>query len=131
MAGEHIEAADNALIMIHEASSFIAGSAAELRDRADVLDNVSSKIAETYGRRSGLHDAAEFRAMMESETWFTAAGAMEAGLVDSVTGALDIAARYDPKFAHKVPAWAVSRVTWTPTDYGKRMAAAAAKLAKL
>jgi ATP-dependent protease ClpP protease subunit len=70
-------------MMIHEAWGIAIGSAADMRDLADILDKQTDVIAGIYAERTG-GDVADFRSMMEGETWFTADEALEAGLADAV-----------------------------------------------
>jgi ATP-dependent Clp protease, protease subunit len=91
MAGDTIEMADNALLMIHEPWYLAAGSASELRAIAVSLDKISEGMADTYAKRAGK-SIDEARAWMEAETWFTAEDARAAGLVDKLVEPLKAAA---------------------------------------
>ena len=82
-AGERRIMAPNATMMIHDASSGMAGNAAELRALADLLDKTSDNIASVYAERSG-GSADAYRAAMQSTTWYSAAEAVTAGLADEV-----------------------------------------------
>lgn len=86
MAGDEILIEPGAMIMIHDASDFTIGNAAEHRKTADVLDKVSDSIAAIYADRTGT-DAATWRAAMLEETWYSGAEAVDAGLADSVVTA--------------------------------------------
>lgn len=83
MAGDEILIEPGAMIMIHDASDFTIGNAAEHRKTADVLDKVSDSIAAIYADRSGT-EAATWRAAMLEETWYGGQEAVDAGLADSV-----------------------------------------------
>ena len=50
---------------------------------ADLLDQMSDTIAQIYADRAG-GTVADFRALMQAETWFTSSQAVAAGLVDTV-----------------------------------------------
>lgn len=95
MAGDTIEMADNALLMIHEPWYMAIGSASELRAIAVSLDKIGEGMADTYARRAGK-SLEEARAWMEAETWFTAAEARAAGLADSVAEPMKVAAAWSP-----------------------------------
>jgi len=73
-------------LMIHDALSFRGGNAAEQRAEADALDRESDEIAAVYAGKAG-GDAAEWRARMVEETWYSAAEAVDAGLADAVEDA--------------------------------------------
>jgi len=79
--------AKNAKMMIHNGQAFAAGDAAELRKMADLLDAETENIASIYADRTG-RPAADFLAMMDSESWLSATQACTEGLADFV---------YDPR----------------------------------
>lgn len=78
MAGDEIVMPENAFLMIHNAWGAAAGDAGEMRDYAQLLDQISAAYRDTYARRTG-RPADEITAIMDAETWFTAAEAVEAG----------------------------------------------------
>ena len=52
---------------------------------AALLSKISGQIAQVYAdRTSGDTTAAEFRALMQAETWFTSSEALDIGLVDAI-----------------------------------------------
>jgi ATP-dependent protease ClpP protease subunit len=75
--------ASSGSMMIHPAQGFAAGDAEEMRKTADMLQKVSDSIAGIYAERSG-RDKEDFDTLMAAETWFTAAEALEAGLIDQI-----------------------------------------------
>lgn len=88
MAGDKINIASNAYIMIHEAMSGIYGTADEQQQVADYTRKISDGIAEIYAER-GNYDADKFRELMavgalNLGTYFNAEEAIEAGLADAV-----------------------------------------------
>lgn len=95
MAGDRIEMARNARVMIHDAAvGYVAaaGNAKDLRafaeeviSTADLLDDLSNNIADIYAERAG-GDVEGWRERMSAETWFSAAQAIEAGLADAIIG---------------------------------------------
>ena len=105
-AGKTRVVAPGAMMMIHDALSVCFGNASEMRDTADLLDQVSDNIASVYASRSGTAKA--WRDAMETETWYSADGAVEAGLADELAKRPakpeDVAAHDFSKFA-RVPAW--------------------------
>lgn len=84
MAADEIRIADNAMMMIHNPWSFAVGTADDLRDKAVLLDQVAANLVRTYAARTGQTDEA-IRDWMDAETWFDAAQAREARLVDKIT----------------------------------------------
>lgn len=103
MAGDRIHIAENAMMMVHEPWSAMAGSASELRHEADVLDKIGQTVAATYAARSKLK-AEDLPAIMAAETWYTADEAVAAGLADEVTAAKRIAAHADLTRFRNTPA---------------------------
>lgn len=96
MAGDTIRMADTSLMMIHEPWTFTLGNSAEHREQADLLDQVAGNILRAYARRQDV-DAEAIRAAMAAETWYTAAEAKEAGLVDEIVDApVAVAAKIPP-----------------------------------
>jgi ATP-dependent Clp protease protease subunit len=83
MAGDEIEIAENAMLMVHNPWTLAMGDAAELRQTADVLEKFQSSSTEVYARRSG-QKFDKVRELMDSETWLTAQEAVDLGFADSV-----------------------------------------------
>jgi ATP-dependent protease ClpP protease subunit len=83
MAGDTVGIQKPATVMIHDALALAIGNAAELREVADVLDQLSDQIAGVYADHAG-GSVATWRTRMQTETWYTAAQAVEAGLADAV-----------------------------------------------
>ncbi len=84
-AGDHRVAAKASQTMIHDGHGVVIGNAADMRQTADLLDQVSNMIAEVYAERSG-GSVEDWRAAMLAETWYNADEAKAAGLVDEVAG---------------------------------------------
>lgn len=91
MAGDEIRMGEGSYMMIHNAWGVAVGDAGECRRYADLLDGVSSQIADTYAKRC-KKPVAEVRKVMDAETWFTASDAKSFGLADVVDEPLKIAA---------------------------------------
>jgi ATP-dependent Clp endopeptidase proteolytic subunit ClpP len=85
MAGDTVEMAPNAMMMIHEASGLCMGNSVDMRELADLLDKTSGNIAAIYASRSG-RSAEEHRTAMRAETWYSDQEAVDAGLADAVIG---------------------------------------------
>lgn len=83
MAGDKIIMPENAMLMIHNAWTMIAGNASAMRRAADDLERVDGVIRDIYVARTGK-EADEIAEAMNAETWFTAAEALEFGLVDEI-----------------------------------------------
>ena len=83
-AADEIEMSDGSLYMIHCAWSMAMGNASDMRESADLLDKVDGVIASQYAKKTGK-STDEIMALMAAETWFDAAEAVAAGLVDRIT----------------------------------------------
>jgi ATP-dependent protease ClpP protease subunit len=81
MAGDSINMADNAMMMIHNPWTIAIGDSAEMAKTAERLDKVKSSIVKTYENRTGL-SGEEISNMMDEETWLTTAEAIDRGFAD-------------------------------------------------
>lgn len=80
--------APNSTLMIHDAWGVCAGNADDMLSFGAVLDQLSDNLADIYAAKSGK-TAAEMRAAMKVESWYTAEEAVAAGLADSVGSSSD------------------------------------------
>lgn len=85
MAGDEVQMAAPALMMIHNPWTISMGDAKEMQHTIDMLDEVKESIVNAYQRKSGL-SRAKLRAMMDDETWLNATKAIELRLADSIIG---------------------------------------------
>lgn len=92
MAGDTVQMADNALLMIHAPWTYAAGNAAQLRETAETLDTWAAAMSGAYGKRTGDQAAALALLTDGSDHYYSASEALEAGLIDAVTDAMPIAA---------------------------------------
>lgn len=86
MAGDRVLMAKAATLMIHDASCLTQGNEADHIDGAQLLGKLSATISEVYADRAG-GEPADWRAAMRAGmdgTWYTAAEALAAGLVDEI-----------------------------------------------
>ncbi|WP_035546372.1 head maturation protease, ClpP-related [Burkholderia sp. 9120] len=83
MAGDRVVMPENAMLMIHNPWTVAAGTSADLRATADSMDRARDGILAAYRNKSGKTDE-ELTAMLDAETWFTAAEAKEAGFADEI-----------------------------------------------
>lgn len=104
MAGDTVEMAENAILMIHAPWTYAGGNSVAMRECADMLDKWAEAMATSYAAKTGK-DHAEVLALLTdgADHYFTAAEALDAGYVDSVVSAMPIAA------SAVIPATALSR----------------------
>ncbi|MCM3679471.1 ClpP-like prohead protease/major capsid protein fusion protein [Sphingomonas paucimobilis] len=100
MAGESIMMADNALVMIHNPWDCACGDANELRRAADKLDRLRDQIVGIYSGQTGL-SADDLIPMLDEETWFTAAQALEQNFITEIVGASTASASNVQPFGFK------------------------------
>ena len=94
MAGDKITIAENAMIMIHEPSISVSGTAKRLRKTADTLDKTKQSILTSYVKRTGKSED-EVAVLMALETWMTADEALEHGFVDEISESKGPVAEFD------------------------------------
>lgn len=79
----------NGIIMLHRAQSAMNGSAKQLRQQAHVMEVHEAAIIPRLMQVMQLERKA-VEAILQAETWYSAEQALEAGLVDSITEAVDL-----------------------------------------
>lgn len=93
MAGDRVEIAENAQMMLHAPWGVVMGNAAELRDRADMLDKWAESMAASYARKTGKTEDQVMAWLQDGKDhWFTAAECVAEGLADEAVAAMPIAA---------------------------------------
>lgn len=97
LAGDKVEIAENAMVMIHDPSAAVWGKAEQMRQVADVLDKITESIVNTYETRTKL-TRDQLRAAMAAETYYTADEAVANGFADvKVTPMKAAAALWNPE----------------------------------
>jgi len=95
LAADNVHMAENAFLMIHNPWTFTVGEADDLRHTADFLDKMTDNLAGIYAAKMQGNGnpvtLKQVKALMTAETWYTAEEAKAAGLIDKVTGSVEIA----------------------------------------
>lgn len=100
MVGDEIVMPSNAMMMLHDPVGGVLGTSGDLVEMADVLDRAAAGMVTIYAARSGK-TRAEIEAIMATETWYTAAEAVEAGFATRVESPVAIAAQFEvARFKH-------------------------------
>ena len=86
MAGDEVVMPENAMLVLHDPSGLVAGTAADMRAMAEALDRMKAGMVAAYRDKSGRDDA-EIEALMRDETWLSAQEAVALGLADRVEAA--------------------------------------------
>ncbi len=101
-AGELVRVPENAMLVLHDPSGLVAGTAADMRATADALDKMAAAMVAAYRDKSGAGDA-EIAAPMAAETWLSAEEALELGLADHVEQPVRMAAHFDLSHFRNAP----------------------------
>ena len=80
--------------MIHNVWGGETGDSKDMRKAADLMDKMSSKLVSIYMAKSGK-DESEVQSWMDSETWFNAEEALEAGFINAIEEPIMLAAKFD------------------------------------
>jgi ATP-dependent Clp protease, protease subunit len=94
MAGDEVIMPQNAMLMLHDPSALVIGTAADMRGVAEALDRMKAGMVAAYRDKSGRDDA-EIEALMAAETWLSAQEAVDLGLADQVEQPVRMAAHFD------------------------------------
>jgi ATP-dependent Clp protease protease subunit len=104
MAGNTIEIAEGAFVMIHNSWGFCVGGAEDMRRQADLLETVNGTIVDVYAART-KQDREKIKTWMDEETWMTAKEAVANGFADKQVDNLKVAASIaDPSRYKRLPA---------------------------
>lgn len=94
MAGDNIEMPQNAMIMVHNPSALVMGSAEDMVKMANTLDRIKDGIVLAYQDKTKM-DGKKIASMMDAETWLTAEEARENGFADTITEKVKVQANYE------------------------------------
>jgi ATP-dependent protease ClpP protease subunit len=83
LAANEVQAAKNAVIMIHRAQGACWGDADGMMKAAEILATHEMAVMPEYTKRLKLSDA-EVIALLAAETWYTSQAAFDAGLIDTI-----------------------------------------------
>lgn len=102
MAGDVVNMAENALMMLHDPTTFSFGNAEDLRKEATRLEKVKDQLTIAYERKSG-QSRDEIANIMSAETWLDANEAKDMGFVDNVTASVEIENMFDTPDFIRIP----------------------------
>jgi ATP-dependent Clp protease protease subunit len=116
MAGDEVVMPENAMLMLHDPSGLVIGTAADMRVMAEALHKMKAGMVVAYRDKSGRDDA-EIEALMAAETWLSAQEAVELGLADRVEQPVRMAAHFDlSRFQNTPPQLAASLTSSHPQE---------------
>jgi len=116
MAGDQVIMPENAMLMLHDPSGLVLGTAGDMRAMADALDKMKAGMVAAYRDKSG-RDEAEIEALIRDETWLSAQEALDLGLADRVEQPVRMAAHFDlSRFRNTPPQLAASLTSSDPQE---------------
>jgi ATP-dependent Clp protease protease subunit len=83
MVADKVVMNENALFMVHNASSGAWGNKAELIKTADLLDKIDKQLISNYAQKCNINEN-EITDLLEDETWMTAQEALDYGFIDEI-----------------------------------------------
>jgi ATP-dependent protease ClpP protease subunit len=107
MAGDRVEMAENATMMIHAPWTGVAGNSTELRRVADMLDTWADAMSTSYAGKTGKPKQDMLALLTDGQDhWYTAEQAVEAGFADALVAASPMmaSAKFDLSRFRNVPA---------------------------
>lgn len=125
-AADSIEISDGAMYMVHCGWTVVMGNSVDLKATAALLDKVDGVIASQYAAKTGLTPEAVLQ-IMQSETWFSAQEAVDAGFVNAICAPSKTKNQWDlsayskaPAAADPAPEPAIENTTTEHRDYQRR-----------
>jgi ATP-dependent Clp protease protease subunit len=116
MAGDEVVMPENAMLMLHDPSALVLGTASDMRGMAEALDKMKAGMVAAYRDKSGRDDAG-IEALMAAETWLSAGEAVDLGLADRVEQPVRMAAHFDlSRFRNTPPQLAALTTTSSQDD---------------
>jgi hypothetical protein len=112
-AGDTVQIAENATVMVHAPWTIAAGNSASLRDVADQLDTWAKAMSTSYAAKTGETAEQSLARLTDGKDhWFTAEEAKAAGFVDEIVSAAPVAAMasFDLSKFRDVPAAVQARL---------------------
>lgn len=103
MAGNEKQAYKNAMIMIHEPMTGMWGNQHELREVADILQQINGTMVDMYADNTNIGKR-DIKDMLKAETWLATKDAKEKGFIDTIVEAgKPVEAKFDLSMYASVP----------------------------
>lgn len=119
MAGDTVEMAENALLMIHAPWTYAAGNSNDMRELADVLDTYAQAMSTSYAAKTGRSQEEMLALLTDGvDHYYTAEQALSEKFIDTIIQAMPMAASFDREVL-------AARFKPLPTSGGAIAAAAA------
>jgi len=105
MAGKKVQAYSNTMFMIHNSLTVAIGNQYELRDIADLLENVDNEIIIDAYQKKTKKSKKELGAMMKDAPYMTAKIAKDHGFIDMIVDGKSVKANLDLPIFADVKEW--------------------------
>jgi ATP-dependent protease ClpP protease subunit len=116
MAGDEVVMPENAMLVLHDPSGLVMGTAFDMRAMAEALDRMKAGMVAAYRDKSG-RDETEIEALMQAETWLSAQEAVDLGFADRAEQPVRMAAQFDfSRFRNAPPHLAAALTSSTPRE---------------
>lgn len=92
MAGDKVNMANNAMLMIHGPWTYASGNSVELRDMADQLDAWAAAMSNSYAARTGDQPAMLALLTDGKDHFYTAEQALAEKFIDAITDPMPVSA---------------------------------------
>jgi ATP-dependent Clp endopeptidase proteolytic subunit ClpP len=115
MAGDEVVMPENAMLVLHDPSGLVAGTASDMRTMAEALDRMKAGMVAAYRDKSGRSDV-EIEALMHDETWLSAREAVDLGFADRIAQRVRMAAHFDLSRFRNPPPQLAALVTTTTSQ---------------
>lgn len=94
MGGKRVEAYPNAMMMVHNSWTVVAGNKATMLETAELLEKIDGNILDSYTKKTKIGKR-EMRDMMDAETWMNAKEMKEKGFIDAIIDGKSAKAQFD------------------------------------
>ena len=94
LAGDTVTIAENAYYMIHNPAGIAIGEEKDMDRVKSLLSKVKATMVNLYSEKSGK-EPEEIMQLMDDETWYVGAEAVEAGFATSTSEAIEMAASFN------------------------------------
>jgi len=116
MAGDRIIMPENTLMMIHDPSAGVWGTAADMQKMIEALDRIKIGSVAAYKTHVPMEEKA-ISDLMAAETWMTAAEAVEKGFATEMIEPVKMAANFDAfKLFNNLPESLTNKKITVKTD---------------
>lgn len=107
LAGDSVSMTDNAMLMLHKPQAGAGGESGNLRSVADYMDKLEGRVAQIVSAKTGkpMEQVIADWLKPNTQTWFTAKEALEAGLIDTIVNPMHQAAAVSNSFKSADDAW--------------------------